>query len=76
MIILIQILIPYWKEKSPVTQRDEFSRNGFTVGYLIGEGYIKNINNSENIDDLNDTILNFFDQNSSIPEKVNPIMVI
>ena len=39
------------------------------VGYLIGEGYIKNINNSENIDDLNDTILNFFDQNSSIPEK-------
>lgn len=39
------------------------------VGYLIDEGYMGNINNSKNIDDLNDTILNFFDTNSSIPEK-------
>ena len=39
------------------------------VGYLIDEEYIKNINNSKNIEDLNDIILNFFDQNSSIPEK-------
>ncbi len=39
------------------------------VGYLIDEEYIKNINNSKNIEDLNDIILNFFDSNSSIPEK-------
>ena len=38
------------------------------VGYLIDEGYIKNINNSKNIEDLNDIILNFFDPLSSIPE--------
>jgi ABC-type phosphate/phosphonate transport system substrate-binding protein len=39
------------------------------VGYLIDEEYIKNINNSKNIEDLNDIILNFFDPLSSIPEK-------
>jgi hypothetical protein len=39
------------------------------IGYLIDEEYIKNINNSKNIEDLNDIILNFFDPNSSIPEK-------
>ena len=38
------------------------------VGYLIDEGYMNNVNDSKNIDDLNNTILSFFNPNSSIPE--------
>ncbi len=38
------------------------------IGYLIGEGYMENDIDSKNIDDLNATILNFFNPNSSIPE--------
>jgi ABC-type phosphate/phosphonate transport system substrate-binding protein len=42
------------------------------VGHLIDNGYISNIDDTKNIDQLNTTIFNFFNLNSSIPENDSP----
>ena len=38
------------------------------IGYLIENNYIKNIDNTDGIGSLNNTIFDFFNSNSSIPE--------